>query len=178
MAYLKVEKPCFLFLEGSAGAKATADAATVAPPDGPAACAGPPAVHAGTSTVCAASSVDRPAAGASAAAPGACSCAARAALGEGGAGSHLSGGACPPSLSSSSSSDDEPSEVAGGESPYCSCSRNSSSFCSRCYRRQILFSFLRAARSCSRRCAARVHAQARGVGGSDCATSTATICGG
>jgi hypothetical protein len=35
---------------------------------------------------------------------------------------------------------------------------------------------LRAARSCSRRCAARVRAQARGVGGSDRATSTVTSC--
>jgi hypothetical protein len=50
MAYLNVEKPRFLFLEGSAGAKATVVAATVVPPDASAA-------HA-------TSSVDRPAAGA------------------------------------------------------------------------------------------------------------------
>jgi hypothetical protein len=77
--------------------------------------------------------------------------------GRGGEGSHLSGGARPPSLSSSSSSDDEYSEVAREESPSCSRSRNSSLLCSRCSRRRILFSFLRAARSCSRRCAARMH---------------------
>jgi hypothetical protein len=80
---------------------------------------------------------------------------ASAALGEGGAGSHLSGGARPPSLSSSSSDDDEYSEAAGGESPCCSRNRYSSSRCSRRSRRRILRSFLRAARSCSRRCAVR-----------------------
>jgi hypothetical protein len=52
MAYLRVEKPRFLFLEGSAGAKATAVAATVEPPDASAA-------RAGTSAARAASSVDR-----------------------------------------------------------------------------------------------------------------------
>jgi hypothetical protein len=109
-------------------------------------------VRAGTSTACTASSVDRPAAGAPAPAPGTCS---SATLGEGGAGSHLSGGACPPSLSSSSAPDDQYSEVVGGESPCCSHSRNSSSFCSQRSRRRILFSFFRAARSCSRSCAAR-----------------------
>jgi hypothetical protein len=85
MAYLRVEKPCFLFLEGSAGAEATVDASTVAPPDASAA-------RAGTSAACVASSVDRSAADTSAPAPGACSFAASAALGEGGVGSHLSGG--------------------------------------------------------------------------------------
>jgi hypothetical protein len=53
MAYLKVDKPCFLFLEGSASAKATTVSAAVAPPDASAA-------HTGTSTAHAASSVDRP----------------------------------------------------------------------------------------------------------------------
>jgi hypothetical protein len=86
MTYLRVEKPCFLFLEGSTGAEAMADAATIAPPDASAA-------RAGTSAVRAASSVDRPAAGAPTPAPGTCSSAASAALGEGGAGSHPSGGA-------------------------------------------------------------------------------------
>jgi hypothetical protein len=76
MAYLRVEKPCFLFLEGSAGAEATVDASTVAPPDASAA-------RAGTSAACVASSVDRSAADTSAPAPGACSFAASAALGEG-----------------------------------------------------------------------------------------------
>jgi hypothetical protein len=72
----------------------------------------------------------------------------------GGTGSHLSRRARPPSLSSSSS-DDEYSEVAGEENPCCSRSRNSSLFYSRRSRRRILFSFLLAARSCSRRCTAR-----------------------
>jgi hypothetical protein len=147
MAYLRVEKPRFLFLDGTAGAEATADAATVAPPDASAACAG-------TSAARAAYSVNRTAAGASAPAPGACSSVASTALGEGSVGSHLSGGACPPSLSSSSSSDNEYSDVAGGESPCCSCSQNSLSLCSRRSRRRTPRSF-RAARSCSRRCTAR-----------------------
>jgi hypothetical protein len=64
------------------------------------------------------------------AAVGAVSSAASAALGKGGEGSHLSGRARPPSLSSSSSPDDESSDVAKGESPCCSRSRNSSSRCS------------------------------------------------
>jgi hypothetical protein len=81
MAYLKVEKPRFLFLEGSAGVRATAVAAAVAPLD--------------ASASRAASSVDRSATGAPAHAPGACSSTASAALGEGGAGSHLSGGPAP-----------------------------------------------------------------------------------
>jgi hypothetical protein len=53
MAYLRVEKPRFLFLKGSTGTKATAVAATVALPDAS-------AVRAGTSVVRAASSVDHP----------------------------------------------------------------------------------------------------------------------
>jgi hypothetical protein len=81
-----------------------------------------------------------------------------------------------PRHSSSSSSDDEYSEVPGEESPCCSRSRNSSLLCSRRSRRRILFSFLSAARSCSRRCAARARAQ--GVGGSDRATFTAITCRG
>jgi hypothetical protein len=154
MAYLRVEKPCFLFLEGSVGAKAMAVAATVAatvvPPDAPAA-------RAGTSAARSASSVDRPAVGASAPDPGTCSSAASVALGEGGAGSDLSGGgACPPSLSfSSSSSDDKYSGIAGGESPCCSRSQNTSSLHSQRSRRRIARSFLRTTRSCSRRCATR-----------------------
>jgi hypothetical protein len=75
--------------------------------------------------------------------------------GRGGEGSHLSGGARLPSLSSSSSSDDEYSEVAVLESPCCSRSRNSSLLRSQRSHCRILFSFLRPARSCSRRCAAR-----------------------
>jgi hypothetical protein len=48
--------------------------------------------------------------------------------------------------------------------------------CSRRSCHRILLSFLRAARSCSRRCATRAHARARGVGGSDRATFTAITC--
>jgi hypothetical protein len=116
-AYLRVEKPRFLFLEGSTGAEAVADVATDALPDASAAHADASATRTSTSAARAASSVDRPAAGASAPTPGACSSAASAALGAGGAGSHLSGGARPPSLSSSSSPDDESSKVAGGKVP-------------------------------------------------------------
>jgi hypothetical protein len=76
MSYLMVEKPRFLFLEGSTGAEAAADADIVALPDVSAA-------RAGTSAACAASSVDRPAAGAPVPTPGACSSTASAALGEG-----------------------------------------------------------------------------------------------
>jgi hypothetical protein len=142
IAYLKVEKPRFLFLEGSTGVVEAAGIATAALPD--------------ASAARAASFVDRLVAGASAPAPGACSSAASAALGEGGAGSHLSRGACPPSLSSTSPSpDDEYSEVAGGESPCYSRNRYSLSRYSRCSHRRILRSFLRAARSCSHRCTAR-----------------------
>jgi hypothetical protein len=46
MAYLRVEKSRFLFLEGSAGAKATADASPVAPPDASAARASTSVAHA------------------------------------------------------------------------------------------------------------------------------------
>jgi hypothetical protein len=81
MAYLKVEKPRFLLLEGSAGVKATTVATAVAPPD--------------ASAARTASFVDCQAAGAPAPAPSACSSAASAALGEGGAASHLSGGPAP-----------------------------------------------------------------------------------
>jgi hypothetical protein len=110
--------------------------------------------------------------------PGAVSSAASTAVGEGGEGSHLSGEARPPSLSSSSSPDDEYSEVVGEESPSCSRSRHSSLLCSRRSRRRFPFSFLCAARSCSHRCAARMRARARGVGGSDRAAFTAMNCRG
>jgi hypothetical protein len=83
-AYLKVEKPRFLFLKGSTNAVVAAGVATAALPDAS-------VTRAGASAARAASSVDRLAAGASAPAPGACSSAASAALGEGGAGFHLSG---------------------------------------------------------------------------------------
>jgi hypothetical protein len=156
--YLKVEKPRFLFLEGSTGVVAAAEVAAVALPDASAARAGNSVVRAGTSTACTASSVDRPAAGASAPAPDACSSAAAA-------GSHHSGGARPPSLSSfSSPPEDEYSKVAGGESPCCSRSRNSSSLCSRRSRRRILRSFLRAARSYCCRARTRSGSGRRRVG--------------
>jgi hypothetical protein len=70
IAYLKVEKPRFLFLEGATGAVEAAGITTAALPD--------------ASAARAASYVDRLVAGASAPAPGACSSAASAALGEGG----------------------------------------------------------------------------------------------
>jgi hypothetical protein len=57
MSYLREEKPRFHFLEGSAGAEATADAATIAPPNDS-------TTRAGTSVARASSSVDRSTAGA------------------------------------------------------------------------------------------------------------------
>jgi hypothetical protein len=167
--YLKVEKPRFLFLEGSAGAIVAPIVATAALPDAP-------AVLAGTSAARAASSTDRSAVGASAPTVSACSFAASTSLSDGGGGFHLSRGAPPSLSSSSSSSDDEFSGVVWGESPWCSHSRYSSSCCYRRSRRRILFSFLRAARSCSRRCMARMTARARGVGGSDREASMVTLC--
>jgi hypothetical protein len=84
----------------------------------------------------------------------------------------------PLSLSSSSDGDDDEfTKVVGGGSPCCSRSRHSSLCCSRRRsRRRILLSFLRAARSCSRRCAAWATARAWGVGGSDREASTVTLC--
>jgi hypothetical protein len=167
--YLRVEKPRFLFLEGSGGTAGLPVVAAVAP-------AGVPAVLTGASAMRAASSTDRPAADILAPAAGTCSTAASAARGDGGERFHLSGAACPPSLSSSSSSSDEFSGVAGGESPCCSRSRYSSLSRSQRSRRRIPFSFLRAARSCSRCYAARVAALARGIGGSKRTASTVTLC--
>jgi hypothetical protein len=100
VAYLRVENPCFLFLEGSADVVAAAGVATASPPV-------VPAVHVDASAARVASLVGCLAADALAPALGAISFAASAALGEGGEGSHLSGRVRPPSLSSSSSSDDE-----------------------------------------------------------------------
>jgi hypothetical protein len=128
---------------------AATDVATVALPDASAACAG-------TSATCAASSIERPVAGASAPAPGACSSAASAALGEGSAGSHLSGGAFPLCRFPSPLPLPTTTVVAGGERPCCSRSWNSSLLCSWRSRRRIPRSFLRVARSCSCRCVARV----------------------
>jgi hypothetical protein len=86
--YLRVEKPSFLFLEGSGGT-------TRAPVVAAVALAGIPAALAGASTTHAVSSADRLAAGAPAPAVGTCSTAASAARGDGGEGFHLSGAACP-----------------------------------------------------------------------------------
>jgi hypothetical protein len=170
MAYLRVENPRFLFLGGSADVVAATGVAAAAPP-------AVSVARAGASAARVASLVGYLAAGAPVPAPGAVSSAASAARGEGGEGSHLSGGARPPSLSSSSSSsNDEYSEVPGEESPCCSRSRNSSLLHSRRSRRRMLRSFLRAARSCSPRCSPRAHARARGVGGSDRAAFMALIC--
>jgi hypothetical protein len=165
-----VENPRFLFLGGSADGVAATGVAVAAPPTISAA-------RTGASAARVASLVGCLAAGAPAPAPSAVSSATAAALGEGGEGSHLSGGARPPSLSSSSSSpDDEYSSVPGEESPCCSLSRNSSLLRFRRSRRRMLRSLLRAARSCSRHDAARARARARGVGGSDRAAFTALIC--
>jgi hypothetical protein len=162
-----VENPRFLFLGGSADVVVAVGVATASLPVIPAARAGASAARVTSLVGCLVAGAPTPA-------PGTVPSAASAALGEGGEGSHLLGGARPPSLSSSSSFDDEYSEVAREESPCCSRSRNSSFLCSRCSRHRILFSFLRAARSCSCRCAAR--AWARGVGGSDRAAFTAITC--
>jgi hypothetical protein len=94
MAHLRVEKPRFLCLEGSASVEAAADAATVAPPNASAARANASAVRTGTSASCAASSVNLPATGAPAPAPSTHSSTASAALGEG-AGLPPLKGACP-----------------------------------------------------------------------------------
>jgi hypothetical protein len=137
---------------------------------------GTSATPSGASVVPAGTSSDSPAAGDSAPASGIDSTAAPAALGDGGAGSHLSEVVRSPSLSSSSF-DDEFASAGGGESPWCSRSRYSSLCCSRRSHRLIFFSFMRAARSCSRCCAVRSAARARGVGGSDRAAFTVTNCG-
>jgi hypothetical protein len=76
--YLKLEKPHFLFLEGSGGTATAPTIAAAALADTPAALASAPAVRAAPST-------DRPMAGA-------CSSAGSAALADGGGGFHLSGG--------------------------------------------------------------------------------------
>jgi hypothetical protein len=102
-AHLKLEKPRFLFLEGSGGAAVVPAGAAVALAD--------------ASAVLADSSTDDPVAGATAPATDARSTAASAAHGDRGGGLHLSGGR-PASLSSSSSSssssDEEFAGVVGG----------------------------------------------------------------
>jgi hypothetical protein len=121
-------------------------------------------------------SSDGPVVGGSTPSSGTNSTAAPSACGDGGTGSHLSGMARPPSLFSSSS-DEEFANASGGESPYCSCNRYSSLYCSKSSRRLILLSFACATRSCSHYCATRPTTRARGVGGSDCAALTTTNCG-
>jgi hypothetical protein len=74
--HLRVEKPHFLFLEGSTGAAGAAGVAAAAPPEAS-------AVRTGASAARAASVMDCLATSAPAPAPGACSLAASAALGEG-----------------------------------------------------------------------------------------------
>jgi hypothetical protein len=88
IAYFKVEKPRFLFLEGSAGAVVAAAVATTALTDASVA-------RAGASAARAVSSTDRPTAGASVPALGACSFAASAALDKGGGRVPPLRGACP-----------------------------------------------------------------------------------
>jgi hypothetical protein len=85
VAYLKLEKARFLFLEGSGGAPTMPVAAAAVLADAPAALVGASAVRAAFST-------DRSEAGASAPAASACS---SVALGDGGGGLHLSGGLAP-----------------------------------------------------------------------------------
>jgi hypothetical protein len=169
ITYLRVENPLFLFLGGSTDIVAATGVAAAAPPAISAACAGASTAHVSSLVGCLA-------AGAPAPAPGVISSTASAALGEGGEGSHLSGGARLPSLSSSSSPDDECSSVPGEESPCCSHSWNYSLLRSRRSRRRMLRSLLRTTRSCSRLCATRACARDRGVGGSDRAAFTALIC--
>jgi hypothetical protein len=76
-AHLKLEKPRFLFLEGSGGTAVAPGGAAMA--------------LTGASTALAGSSTDNPAAGASTLVAGTSSAAASAALGDGGGGFHLSG---------------------------------------------------------------------------------------
>jgi hypothetical protein len=99
--YLRLEKPRFLFLEGSVGA-------AVAPVVAAATLTDAPAALAGASAVRVASSADRPAVGAPAVVASTGSAAAPTARGDGGGGLHLSGGAAlcrsplPPLMTTSS----------------------------------------------------------------------------
>jgi hypothetical protein len=155
-ADLKLEKPRFLFLEGSGGA-------AVVPAGSAMALAGTSAVLASASAALADPSTDVLVVDASTPATGACSTATTAARGDGGGGFHLSGGPAPVTL-------------LFLFRPCCSCSQYSSLCCSWCSSRLIPLSLERTARSCSRRCAARAAARARGVGGFLRAASTVTLC--
>jgi hypothetical protein len=89
IAYLRVEKPRFLFLGGSAGVVAAADVAATAPPVASAVCAGASAARVASLVGCLVADALAPT-------PGAVSSVASTALGEGGVGSHLSERALPP----------------------------------------------------------------------------------
>jgi hypothetical protein len=115
--HLKLEKPRFLFLEGSGGTATTPVVATATLADAPTALAG-------ASVARAASSTDCPVAGASGPAAGACSSTASAALGDRGGGFHLCRSPLPPPPPTNSP------ESPGG-SPCCSRGRYSSLSCSR-----------------------------------------------
>jgi hypothetical protein len=109
-AHLKLEKPHFLFLEGSGGAAVALASTAVAPTGASAALASSSAKDPATGafTPAAGSSVEDPATGAFTPAAGASSAAAPTARGDGGGGFHLSRrrGARPPLLPSSCSSSD------------------------------------------------------------------------
>jgi hypothetical protein len=182
IAYLRVEKPRSLFLEGSTGAVAAADVATVAPPDAStvrantsAARAGTPVAHVGTSAARAAALMDCLAAGAPAPASGACSPATSAALGEGARAPTSRGEPAPrrspPPLPRSTTSTPR---SPGGESLLLA-------------QPKLLISLLPAllppdpSLLLTRRlllllALSRARARARGVGGSDRATFTVTLC--
>jgi hypothetical protein len=166
-----VEKPRFLFIEGSAGAAVAPVVTIAALPDASAACALAPPRHAPPRPRTAwRRALPRPPQAPTPLPP-------LRLLVTGAEDSTSRGEPATPSLSSSSSSsDDEFSGVAGGESRCCSRSQYSSSCYSRRSRRQILHSFLRAAFSCSRHYTAQAAAQARGDGGSDREASTVTLC--
>jgi hypothetical protein len=116
--HLKLEKPRFLFLEGSGGTATTPVVATAALADAPAALAGASVAHVASST-------DFPVPGASAPAAGTCSLTASAALGDRGGGFHLCRSPLPPPPPPTNSP-----ESPGG-SPCCSRGRYSSLSCSR-----------------------------------------------
>jgi hypothetical protein len=168
-AYLKVEKPRFLFLERSPDALAAAGIAATAIPDAS-------AVRTGASVARVAPSVDRLVAGTSAPAPGACSSAASATLYEGGAGSHLSRGPAPRrSLPPLSLSTTNTPRSLGERVPAAHAARiprpsvpgapTAGSFAPSC-----------APLAPAPTATPRVHAWSRGVGGSDHAAFTVTLC--
>jgi hypothetical protein len=134
------------------------------------------AVRASASAACAASSVDRLVAGTSTPAPGTCPSPASAALGEGGAGSYLSGGSAlhrflpplPPSTTSTPRSPEGrvPAVRASGIlCPSVPSAPAAGSFAPSC-----------APLAPAPAVAPRVRAWARGVGRSDRAAFTATLC--